>query len=143
MHHAKTMTKNYEYFKREHDTMLVSYQKMSLDLDRLGKKEIEFDKVLANRLEYINKIDMQESKLQKLQNLDAHQKESIIQLDAEIAEFKQRIFQGEDREKDLREQIKSKDKKQGGLQARVNELQLENGEQSRKLSLLDDKFAVS
>ena len=51
---------------------------MSLDLDRLGKKEIEFDKVLANRLEYINKIDMQESKLQKLQNLDAHQKESII-----------------------------------------------------------------
>ena len=42
---------------------------MSLDLDKLQKKEIEFDYVASNKLSYINKIDVLETTKIKLENL--------------------------------------------------------------------------
>jgi len=48
---------------------------------------------------------MLESKNQKLENLDAHQKSKIIELEEAITIYKQKIFEGDDREKILREEI--------------------------------------
>ena len=116
---------------------------MSLDLDALKKKEVEFDIVLARKIEYVNQVDVLEAAKMRLENLDQANKSRIQQQESDINTYKQQIFAAEDTEKDLREQIKQKDINTGGLQARVNELQFDFSEQSKKLSLLDDKHAIA
>lgn len=115
MLHSNIMKKNYGCLKKEHDTLLEIQQRLSLDLDRLHKKETDHDRAIKTKLEQVNRIDMLESKNQKLENLDAHQKSKIIELEEAITIYKQKIFEGDDREKILREEIIQRDTKYGGL----------------------------
>ena len=50
---------------------------MSLDLDALKKKEVEFDIVLARKIEYVNQVDVLEAAKMRLENLDQANKSRI------------------------------------------------------------------
>ena len=46
MQHTQTVTKAHEYMKKEHETLQETHYRMSLDLDTLSKKEVEFNYAL-------------------------------------------------------------------------------------------------
>ena len=143
MVHSENCTRSYEHLKKDHIALLETHERMSKDLDRLRKKEVEFDLVLANKLQYINKIDLLETQKAKLEGRNGNLQSEIESNAADITQLKRTIFEGEDKIKELEEALRQLDSRGGKLQARVEELQVENQDMTKKLSLLDDQYAIS
>ena len=143
MVHSENCTRSYEHLKKEHVTLLETNERMSKDLDRLRKKEVQFDLVLANKLQYINKIDLLETQKAKLETRNGQLQSEIESNAADITQLKRTIFDGEDKIKELEEALRQMDSRGGKLQVRVEELQLDNQEMTKKLTLLDDQYAIS
>lgn len=88
MQHTQTVTKAHEYMKKEHETLQETHYRMSLDLDTLSKKEVEFNYALNQKVEYISKIDVLETGKIKLESQNVHNKSQIQQLESDINLYK-------------------------------------------------------
>ena len=88
MQHTQTVTKAHEYMKKEHESLQETHYRMSLDLDKLSKKEVEFNLVLNQKVEYISKIDVLETGKIKLESQNVHNKSQIQQLESDINLYK-------------------------------------------------------
>ena len=51
MRHSNEMEKAKTYMEKENSKMKETYNRMSTELDRLKKKEMEFNQVISKRLE--------------------------------------------------------------------------------------------
>lgn len=101
MRHSNEMQRRQDSLIRENASMKEMYNRMSTDLDRLKKKELEFDQVLSNRLEQQNEVDVLKTNLNKL----TIKNETLVQnntvLEAEMTVIKREIL----KEKLLQEEM--------------------------------------
>ena len=58
MRHTNEVEKKSEILQKDNTKMKGRYDQMSTELDRLMKKELEFNEVLSKRLEQKNEVDV-------------------------------------------------------------------------------------
>ena len=58
MRHTNEVEKKSEILQKDNTRMKGRYDQMSTELDRLKKKEMEFNEVLSKRLEQQNEVDV-------------------------------------------------------------------------------------
>ena len=136
MNHSKDLEKKYEYVKHEHSTLQTVHHKVSKDLDLLKKKEREFNESIARRLEMQHEFDAVSAErnklLGKLEKTDANN----AVLEAEITVIKKEILREKKIQQDLRDTIDDIERKAQREKAKIQEMEIENGENVRNVERL-------
>ena len=116
---------------------------MSSELDRLKKRELEFNDVLSKRLEQQNEVDVLKTSVNKLQVKNETLVQNNTVLEAELTVIKKEILKEKRLQEELRAQNQNQEVKANELQNTIEGLKIDNANQSAQIELMTNRAMIN
>ena len=143
MRYSNDLERKQDVITRDNAAIKERYNRMSKELDRLVKKEMEFNQVLAKRLEQQSEVDVLKTQVNKLQVKN----ESLVQnntvLEAELTVIKKEILKEKRIQEELTAQKEKQEVKQNELNNTIDSLKIDNQNATVQIELMTNRATIT
>lgn len=116
MQHTYQTDLQLKALQAKHSALSGQHYSMGVEVDRLTKKELEFDHAFAAKIELQNEIDNAQTALHKQTYLNEKHLGTIQSLEADITVVKKELLKEKQEKLELNELISSEEKRGLGVQ---------------------------